>query len=99
MTNEITHKVVKNEGINHGWNYTPIVSDEVIKTGSEESVRKYFANLYMRSLKHAQEDTIRDCKSVTRSKNSIHINTIKDTTLLFEVKKLTSKEWRKYNTK
>lgn len=97
MSNEITHKVVKYEGVNHGMNYTPIVSNQVIKTGNEESIRKYFADLYMRSLKHAKEDTIRDCKCVTRSKNSIYINTLKDTVLLFEVKKLTPKEWRKYN--
>jgi len=97
MKTEITHKVIKSEGIDHGMNYSPIVSNEVIKIGSEDTIRKYFADLYIRSLKQAEEDAIKNCKRAIRSKNGIRITTKKGTIILFEVRKLTSKEYLENN--
>lgn len=94
----ITHKVVKSEGIDHGMNWTPISNNLFMKAGTEKEIRKYFdGELYLRANNHAIEDSIRGCKSITKSKNQIRFHTVRDTVVLFEIKRLSSKEYNKYN--
>jgi hypothetical protein len=95
---EKTHKVVKSEErTDNGIDYTTISSNLFMKAGDEKTIRDYFSNLHLRSLKYTKEDTLRDCPMITVSKNSIRYHTLRDTIITFSVKKLTPKEITKYN--
>lgn len=92
-----THKVIKNTGKHHGMNYTPIMRNVIMKTGTEPEMRIYFEKLYVRSHKYAKIDLIFDEPRVTKSKNDFMYTATDETSVLFEIRKLSTKELRNFN--
>ena len=97
MSSEVTHKVVKSTGTNHGMNYTPKTSKLFMKAGTQSEMLQYMYELQLRAKDYAKEDISYGEPKVTRSKNTIHFNNHHDESVLFELVKLGTKEWRKYN--